>query len=190
MAAAGEGVIVYLRQEGRGIGLADKLRAYNLQDLGLDTVDANLALGRPSDARVYGVASAILLDLGLGKKNADRASPSMRGIRLLTNNPEKLSAIENAIPVQERVPLIPVARQATGGSSTDAVSQRPELYKYIKIKVSTHLFANVITTHINTFSRWRRWGTSLAKMIYTRDWLKMACLHAHFDHLSSIDVHI
>ncbi|KAL3494824.1 GTP cyclohydrolase II-domain-containing protein [Aspergillus germanicus] len=135
-AAAGEGVIVYLRQEGRGIGLADKLRAYNLQDLSLDTVDANLFLGRPSDARVYGVASAILLDLGLGKKSAGTQPGSNRGIRLLTNNPEKLSAIQNVIPVKERVALAPVAWQATGSSSSgDAVDQSPELYKYSRTKV-------------------------------------------------------
>ncbi|KAL3444780.1 GTP cyclohydrolase II-domain-containing protein [Aspergillus insuetus] len=138
MAAAGEGVIVYLRQEGRGIGLADKLRAYNLQDLGQDTVDANLFLGRSSDARGYGVASAILLDLGLGMgKSAGRSSSSSWGIRLLTNNPDKLSAIQNVIPVRERVPLVPSAWQTTGSSSSgDAVDQSPELYKYIRTKVS------------------------------------------------------
>jgi GTP cyclohydrolase II len=129
---------VYLRQEGRGIGLENKLRAYNLQDLGLDTVDANLFLGRPSDARVYGVASAILLDLGLGMgKSAGRPSSSSRGIRLLTNNPEKLSVIRDALPVQERVPLVPVAGQTTGSSSSgDDMDQNPEPYKYIRTKVS------------------------------------------------------
>src|SRR2546430_4275645 len=76
------GVIVYLRQEGRGIGLGEKLKAYNLQDLGSDTVEANLLLRHPADARSYGLATAMLLDLG------------QRDIRLLTNNPDKIRAVE------------------------------------------------------------------------------------------------
>ena len=72
-ARGGGGVIVYLRQEGRGIGLGEKLKAYNLQDLGSDTVQANLLLRHPADARTYGLATAILVDLGLGGD---------RGIRL------------------------------------------------------------------------------------------------------------
>lgn len=78
MSLHGGGVIVYLRQEGRGIGLSEKLKTYNLQDLGSDTVEANLLLRHPADARSYGFATAILLDLGCGGD---------RGIRLLTNNP-------------------------------------------------------------------------------------------------------
>ncbi|KAJ2001065.1 GTP cyclohydrolase II, partial [Coemansia thaxteri] len=74
----GRGVIVYLRQEGRGIGLLEKLKAYNLQDMGHDTVDANLLLNHPPDARSYGSARAILSDLGIGK------------LRLLTNNTDKI----------------------------------------------------------------------------------------------------
>ena len=94
VAAEGRGVIVYLRQEGRGIGLADKLRAYNLQDDGLDTVDANLALGHGADDRDYTLAAAILHALGV------------TSVRLLTNNPAKVASLEaNGLAVIERVPL-------------------------------------------------------------------------------------
>jgi 3,4-dihydroxy 2-butanone 4-phosphate synthase / GTP cyclohydrolase II len=94
VAAEAAGVIVYLRQEGRGIGLRDKLRAYNLQDQGLDTVDANLALGHQADERDYTAAARILTQLGV------------RSVRLLTNNPEKLDALHtHGIEVIERLPL-------------------------------------------------------------------------------------
>jgi len=91
------GVIVYLRQEGRGIGLMAKLRAYNLQDeAGLDTVDANLALGHAIDDRDYSVAAEILKDLGV------------ESLRMLTNNPGKVNAMErNGIEVDERIPMLP-----------------------------------------------------------------------------------
>ena len=90
------GVVVYLRgHEGRGIGLINKLRAYKLQEQGLDTLDANLALGLPIDARDYGAATAILQDLGI------------ESVRLLTNNPEKVRQLEErGIAVDERVPLV------------------------------------------------------------------------------------
>lgn len=91
--AEGAGVLLYLRQEGRGIGLANKLRAYALQDGGLDTVAANVALGLPVDAREYGAAAAILADLGLER------------VRLMTNNPDKVAALEvHGIRI-DRVPL-------------------------------------------------------------------------------------
>lgn len=88
------GIVLYLRQEGRGIGLGMKLAAYELQDGGLDTVDANAALGLPIDAREYGAAAAMLRDLGLDR------------VRLMTNNPEKVTALEDhGIEVAERVPV-------------------------------------------------------------------------------------
>lgn len=92
IARVGAGAVVYLRQEGRGIGLVNKLRAYQLQEQGLDTVEANLALGLPEDARSYTVAAQILEDLGLHR------------LRLMTNNPDKVAALEAAgIQVLERV---------------------------------------------------------------------------------------
>ncbi|HEY8796736.1 MAG TPA: bifunctional 3,4-dihydroxy-2-butanone-4-phosphate synthase/GTP cyclohydrolase II [Candidatus Dormibacteraeota bacterium] len=95
IAAEGLGVILYIRhQEGRGIGLLDKLHAYNLQDRGLDTVEANEALGHPADKRDYGIGSQILYDLGVRK------------IRLLTNNPKKIYGLEGfGLEVTERVPI-------------------------------------------------------------------------------------
>ncbi|GAA95162.1 uncharacterized protein L969DRAFT_53020 [Mixia osmundae IAM 14324] len=95
---SGRGVIVYLRQEGRGIGLLEKLRAYNLQDLGHDTVTANLLLGHGADLRTYDIAAAILRDLGIDQLN------------LLTNNPDKMQQLEReGISVAERVPMVPRA---------------------------------------------------------------------------------
>jgi GTP cyclohydrolase II len=92
IANEGRGVILYLRQEGRGIGLAEKLKAYNLQDRGLDTVDANLALGHAADGRDYSIAAAILQDLGV------------RSVRLITNNPDKINDLcQLGINVVERV---------------------------------------------------------------------------------------
>jgi GTP cyclohydrolase II len=90
-----------MRQEGRGIGLLSKIRAYNLQDLGHDTVTANLMLGHGADERNYEVAIAILRDLGL-------CSSTGEGVRLLTNNPDKVRAMEKeGLKITERVPMIP-----------------------------------------------------------------------------------
>ena len=95
MVADKKGVVLYLRQEGRGIGLINKLKAYNLQDKGLNTADANVHLGLEIDARQYGIAVEIMKDLGISS------------IHLITNNPLKIEAIElSDIQVSSRVPII------------------------------------------------------------------------------------
>jgi GTP cyclohydrolase II len=117
IAHEGQGVIIYLRQEGRGIGLADKLRAYNLQDEGYDTVEANLMLGHQADERDYGVAAFILQDL------------NVVSVRLLTNNPAKIESLREAgIPVEVRVPLPP------------QVTRENANYLLTKLQRMNHLF--------------------------------------------------
>ncbi len=93
--SAGKGVVVYLRQEGRGIGLVNKLKAYSLQDMGLDTVEANERLGLPVDQRNYGMGAQILMDLGIGK------------FKLITNNPRKIAGLKGyGLEMVDRVPLL------------------------------------------------------------------------------------
>jgi len=104
-----KGVILYMNQEGRGIGLVEKLRAYNLQDKGMDTVEANEALGHKPDLRDYGIGAQILVDLGI------------KQIRLLTNNPRKIVGLEGyGLKVSERLPL--------------EIEPNAENYKYLKTK--------------------------------------------------------
>ncbi|KAI0303941.1 GTP cyclohydrolase II-domain-containing protein [Russula brevipes] len=136
----GRGVVVYMRQEGRGIGLLSKIRAYNLQDLGHDTVTANLMLGHGADERNYEVAIAILRDLGLSSSTGE-------GVRLLTNNPDKVRAMEKeGLKITERVPMIPrswkkkqegdVGGRKAGATMVggDAVHGE-DLEKYLRTKV-------------------------------------------------------
>ncbi|KAF1349409.1 hypothetical protein EJ07DRAFT_169459 [Lizonia empirigonia] len=125
------GAIIYLRQEGRGIGLGEKLKAYNLQDLGNDTYEANVLLRHPADARSYGLATAMLMDLGLGGE---------RGIRLLTNNPDKVRAVEGPgreVVVRERVAMVPLAWR-TGGKQ-GIRSEEVEKYLSTKIEKFKHM---------------------------------------------------
>ncbi|MDE3037355.1 MAG: GTP cyclohydrolase II, partial [Pseudomonadota bacterium] len=114
---AGSGIFIYLHQEGRGIGIANKLRAYALQEKGLDTYEANLMLGFDEDERDFALAAGILKKLGVKK------------IRLMTNNPGKLKALEKAgITIAERVPLV-----AESGRHNHS-------YLEAKAKKSGHLF--------------------------------------------------
>ena len=136
--APGRGAVIYLRQEGRGIGLLSKIRAYNLQDLGHDTVAANLMLGYKADERNYEIAAAILRDLQLGSE----------GVRVLTNNPDKVEALTNeGIKVVDRVAMIPRSWQqrqhsaVTGEKAIGATMiggnavHGEDLDKYLKTKV-------------------------------------------------------
>ena len=119
------GIIIYLRQEGRGIGLGEKLKAYNLQDLGSDTVEANLLLRHPADARSYGLATAMLMDLG------------QTNVRLLTNNPDKIRAVEGPnreVVVRERVAMVPLSWKGKGGFRST------EVEGYLKTKVSSYSY--------------------------------------------------
>ena len=125
MGENGHGCMVYLRQEGRGIGLGEKLKAYNLQDLGADTVEANLLLRHPADARNFSLATAILLDLGLVE------------IRLLTNNPDKIIAVEGKhqeVKVKERIPMIPLSWRGENKDGVSGINSK-EIDGYLSTKI-------------------------------------------------------
>ncbi|KAF2278833.1 uncharacterized protein EI97DRAFT_371602 [Westerdykella ornata] len=127
------GCIIYLRQEGRGIGLGEKLKAYNLQDMGHDTYEANIMLRHPADARSYGLATAMLMDLGLGGE---------RGIRLLTNNPDKVRAVEGPgreVVVRERVAMVPLAWRTKGRMGVRG--EEVERYLSTKIEKFKHMLS-------------------------------------------------
>src|SRR5215208_1065312 len=121
----GRGVLLYLRQEGRGIGLANKISAYALQERGLDTVEANLALGLPEDARDYRAAAEMLLDLGV------------RRAQLLTNNPAKVEGLGRyGVEIVERVPL--------------RISPNPSNVGYLRTKREKmgHLFPTAVALEV------------------------------------------
>lgn len=104
IAHRGQGVLLYLRQEGRGIGLANKIRAYALQELGADTIEANRLLHLPVDARQYDVAAAMIRSLGI------------ESVELMTNNPAKLEALRNlGIVVERRIPVLATANRYSAG---------------------------------------------------------------------------
>ncbi|KAJ9109065.1 hypothetical protein QFC21_000392 [Naganishia friedmannii] len=120
----GRGVIVYLRQEGRGIGLLEKIRAYNLQDMGHDTVSANLMLGHGADERKYDIAAEILRDLDLGGNDS--------GIRLLTNNPEKVQGLsQEGIIISDRVGMVPRDWQQRARRCTARQSKKSKVHNAI-----------------------------------------------------------
>ena len=128
----GEGVVVYLRQEGRGIGLINKLKAYSLQDGGLDTVEANERLGFPADLRNYGVGAQILSDLGIHR------------LRLLTNNPRKIAGLGGyGLQVEERVPLVMMPVDTT----PITCHQRDKLGHPSSTGCCTKLFASGDSSH-------------------------------------------
>jgi GTP cyclohydrolase II len=128
IALHGEGVIVYLRQEGRGIGLLDKLRAYNLQDLGYDTVEANLLLGHQPDERDYTIAARILEEL------------QVQSVRLLTNNPTKIDNLaQSGVPIIERVALEPTITADNAGYLFTKVQRMHHLLDLHSVRVDNFL---------------------------------------------------
>jgi 3,4-dihydroxy 2-butanone 4-phosphate synthase/GTP cyclohydrolase II len=119
---AGKGILLYLDQEGRGIGLVNKLKAYKLQDEGLDTAEANVALGFKPDLRDYGIGAQILRDLGVRK------------MRLLTNNPKKIIGLEGyGLEVVERVPI---EMPATRSNRPYLIAKRDKLGHLLKLETA------------------------------------------------------
>ena len=132
---AGAGVVVYLRQEGRGIGLVNKLKAYSLQDMGLDTVEANEKLGFPADLRDYGMGAQMLNDLGVKK------------IKLITNNPRKIAGLKGyGLEVVERVPLL----IEPNDYNSNYLSTKAEKLGHLFLR--TYLITVAIDWEINTAS--------------------------------------
>lgn len=151
---AGEGVIIYLRQEGRGIGLINKLKAYSLQDLGFDTVEANEKLGFPADLRDYGVGAQMLNDLGI------------HAIRLITNNPRKIAGLKGyGLEVVGRVPLL--------------IESNDFNNRYLTTKAQK-LGHMLLQTHLATIAlRWQ--GQENAQQRY--DYLEKLRTLAHKEHI-------
>ena len=156
----GEGVVVYLRQEGRGIGLINKLKAYSLQDGGLDTVEANERLGFPADLRNYGVGAQILSDLGI------------RRLRLLTNNPRKIAGLGGyGLEVVERVPLVMDA----GDHNADYLAtKRDKLGHLIRENVPCTVVALAVDAGNGAWPRLR----SKAEALAADHGLELKALHA------------
>jgi GTP cyclohydrolase II len=126
IAEHGAGILIYLRQEGRGIGLLDKLKAYNLQDAGYDTVEANLALGHQADEREYTIAAAILKDLGV------------QSVQLLTNNPAKIKHLRMlGVPVGKRIPLESTVTAENADYLTTKVRRMNHLLKLNPLPLAT-----------------------------------------------------
>jgi 3,4-dihydroxy 2-butanone 4-phosphate synthase/GTP cyclohydrolase II len=131
IAKEGSGILIYLRQEGRGIGLLNKLRAYNLQDLGYDTVDANLLLGHQADERDYTIAALMLKDLGV------------HSVRLLTNNPLKIESLqESGITVTARMPL---QSRITAENAAYLLTKVQRMHHLLNLD----LFSGVVAGHNN-----------------------------------------
>jgi GTP cyclohydrolase II len=142
VAKEGQGVIIYLRQEGRGIGLAQKLRAYNLQDQGYDTVDANLMLGHQADEREYSAAAAILHDL------------EVNSIRLMTNNPAKIDHLTQlGVTIEERLPLVSTVTHDNAAYLATKVRRMRHLLTLPPTAADSytngHAHASTATTHVH-----------------------------------------
>lgn len=151
----GRGTTIYLRQEGRGIGLLSKIRAYNLQDLGHDTVTANLMLGHQADERGYEIAGAILRDLGLG------GEAEHKGVRVLTNNSDKVEALQReGLKIVERVPMVSRSWQSRQENETGTEKSKRE--KLAPAKDIEH------STSVTLFGGNRVYSDDLDKYLQTK----------------------